>query len=149
LTSGSGVSQPAASPDGKWVYYTSGNPDVDRDQRSVWRVPASGGEPVRFCDKPSYGAAVSPDGRFVAFWIKESDDKKWRVAIANSTDARVINYLPIPQTNSIKWLPDGSGISYVATADGVLRINEVQREGGRRVSVRDWNNARRERGAPT
>ena len=37
----------------------------------------------------------------------------------------------------------------VATADGVLRINEVQREGGRRVSVRDWNNARRERGAPT
>ena len=37
----------------------------------------------------------------------------------------------------------------VAAADGVLRINEVQREGGRRVSVRDWNNARRERGART
>jgi len=35
----------------------------------------------------------------------------------------------------------------VATGDGVLRIREVQREGGRRVSVRDWQNARREHGA--
>jgi len=35
----------------------------------------------------------------------------------------------------------------VATGDGVLRIVEVQREGGRRVGVRDWQNARRERGA--
>lgn len=35
----------------------------------------------------------------------------------------------------------------VATGDGVLRIRELQREGGRRVSARDWHNARRERGA--
>ena len=35
----------------------------------------------------------------------------------------------------------------VATSDGVLRITEVQREGGRPVSARDWNNARRLRGA--
>jgi len=32
----------------------------------------------------------------------------------------------------------------VATGDGVLRIHELQREGGRRVAVRDWLNARRE-----
>jgi methionyl-tRNA formyltransferase len=35
----------------------------------------------------------------------------------------------------------------VATSDGVLRITQVQREGGRPVSARDWNNARRLRGA--
>ena len=35
----------------------------------------------------------------------------------------------------------------VATGKGLLRIIEVQREGGRRISVRDWQNARRERGA--
>jgi len=33
----------------------------------------------------------------------------------------------------------------VATGKGLLRIVEVQREGGRRISVRDWQNARRER----
>lgn len=32
----------------------------------------------------------------------------------------------------------------VATGDGVLRIRELQREGGRRVAVRDWLNARRD-----
>ncbi len=30
----------------------------------------------------------------------------------------------------------------IATADGVLRILEIQREGGRRMPVRDWLNAR-------
>jgi methionyl-tRNA formyltransferase len=34
----------------------------------------------------------------------------------------------------------------VATGDGVLRIREIQREGGRRMSVRDYRNARRDRG---
>ncbi|MEO5624708.1 MAG: methionyl-tRNA formyltransferase [Dokdonella sp.] len=32
----------------------------------------------------------------------------------------------------------------IATADGLLRIRELQREGGRRMPVRDWLNARRE-----
>jgi len=31
----------------------------------------------------------------------------------------------------------------IATGDGLLRIRELQREGGRRVQVRDWLNARR------
>jgi len=35
----------------------------------------------------------------------------------------------------------------IATGKGVLRILEVQRAGGRRISVRDWHNARREPGA--
>ena len=35
----------------------------------------------------------------------------------------------------------------VATGDGVLGILEVQREGGRCIAVRDWQNARRERSA--
>ncbi|MEO5623968.1 MAG: methionyl-tRNA formyltransferase [Dokdonella sp.] len=32
----------------------------------------------------------------------------------------------------------------IATGDGVLRIRELQREGGRRMPVRDWLNARRD-----
>jgi methionyl-tRNA formyltransferase len=35
----------------------------------------------------------------------------------------------------------------IATGKGLLRILEVQRAGGRKISVRDWNNARREPGA--
>ncbi|MBC6941752.1 MAG: methionyl-tRNA formyltransferase [Xanthomonadales bacterium] len=36
----------------------------------------------------------------------------------------------------------------VATGDGRLRIRELQREGGRRISARDWLNARRAPAAP-
>jgi methionyl-tRNA formyltransferase len=32
----------------------------------------------------------------------------------------------------------------VATGRGLLRIHELQREGGRRIAVRDWLNARRD-----
>ncbi|MET0230166.1 MAG: methionyl-tRNA formyltransferase [Rhodanobacteraceae bacterium] len=35
----------------------------------------------------------------------------------------------------------------IATGKGLLRILEVQREGGRRISVRDWQNSRRDRSA--
>lgn len=35
----------------------------------------------------------------------------------------------------------------VATGDGVLRIRQLQREGGKRVAVRDWLNARRDAGS--
>jgi methionyl-tRNA formyltransferase len=35
----------------------------------------------------------------------------------------------------------------IATGDGTLRITEVQRAGGRRITVRDWHNARRDPGA--
>lgn len=35
----------------------------------------------------------------------------------------------------------------IACSSGMLRILEVQRAGGRRISVRDWHNARREPGA--
>ncbi len=34
----------------------------------------------------------------------------------------------------------------VATGKGLLRILQIQRDGGRRISVRDWQNARRDRG---
>ena len=35
----------------------------------------------------------------------------------------------------------------VATGAGLLRIHELQREGGRRMAVRDWLNARRDMAA--
>jgi methionyl-tRNA formyltransferase len=31
----------------------------------------------------------------------------------------------------------------IAPGDGLLRVREVQRDGGRRIAVRDWLNARR------
>ncbi len=73
----------------------------------------------------------------------------WPVAEAQFEGER----LRIWSAEAIAVIPDappGSRIAThrdaidIATGDGVLRIRELQREGGRRVPVRDWLNARRD-----
>jgi methionyl-tRNA formyltransferase len=84
-------------------------------------------------------------------------------AIALERKVRAFNPWPVAETTlagerlriwSAQALPTahetapGSVLRYtaegidVACADGILRIREIQRDGGRRIAVRDWLNAR-------
>ncbi|MBX3700333.1 MAG: methionyl-tRNA formyltransferase [Dokdonella sp.] len=77
----------------------------------------------------------------------------WPVAEAQLDGERVriwqAQALPTPAT-----APPGSIVAAsaegidVATGEGILRIGALQREGGRRISARDWLNARRAPPAP-
>jgi methionyl-tRNA formyltransferase len=76
----------------------------------------------------------------------------WPVAEAEIDGERVRIHAAEPIAASVTERPGeritASGDSLdVATGDGVLRINELQRAGGRRISARDWLNARRDRAA--
>ncbi len=76
----------------------------------------------------------------------------WPVAEAelNGERLRIWSAHAIPATSSAEPgtpVGDARDSLDVATGEGVLRIVQVQREGGRRMSVRDYKNARRERGA--
>jgi methionyl-tRNA formyltransferase len=66
------------------------------------------------------------------------DGERVRLWSAFALDARV----DAPPGAIVAASADGID---VATGDGVLRIRELQRDGGRRISARDWLNARRER----
>jgi methionyl-tRNA formyltransferase len=73
----------------------------------------------------------------------------WPVAEAEIHGERLRIWSATPIAQVTDAVPGSLVATYrdaidVATGDGVLRIHELQREGGRRVAVRDWLNARRE-----
>jgi len=122
ITAGDGEFQPAVSSDGKWVYYTAGNPDGEDIKRTVWKVAADGGEPVQLTTQPSFYPSVSPDSKFLAFWIKPGEDQKWKVAIMEAASGRIVKYLDIPRANPLSWTPNGDGISFLKNIDGIGNV---------------------------
>src|SRR4029453_8586495 len=72
------VSDPARSPDGKWVAYTVSSVDVEKDKRDsdVWMVSWDGSEQVRLTsskDSESH-PQWSPDGKYLAFLASRKND---------------------------------------------------------------------------
>jgi DNA-binding winged helix-turn-helix (wHTH) protein/Tol biopolymer transport system component len=122
MTFGGGEFQPAVSPDGKWVYYTAGNPGEDELKWTIWKVAAGGGDPIQLTTLPSLYSAVSPDSRFLAFWIRPFDDQKWKVGIMETSSGRIVKYLDIPRANPLAWTSKGDGVSFIKNVDGVGNI---------------------------
>ena len=63
LTSGFADSNPACSPDGKWVVYAS----MNTERPSLWRVSIEGGEPTPLVQTESFDALPSPSGRLIYY----------------------------------------------------------------------------------
>ncbi len=130
LTNGSGAWQPSLTPDGKWVFYTSGKMDGPPMERRVWKVPVDGGTPVLFTELPAYQADVSPDGKFVICWIKSDEKASPKAAIFSIDGAYPLKVLDAPTGNRLDWTPDGKGISYIKTEGDTSNIWTQPIEGG-------------------
>src|SRR5690606_5544724 len=67
LTPGEGeIEQAAASPDGRWLYFTANFGDLD--SRHLWRVPVVGGSPTQLTSGSTLetSLALTGSGRFIA-----------------------------------------------------------------------------------
>jgi dipeptidyl aminopeptidase/acylaminoacyl peptidase len=63
------VSEPQASPDGKWVAYTVATPDMDanRNASNIWLVSTESGMPIQLTQSGHDSSPVwSPDGKTIA-----------------------------------------------------------------------------------
>jgi dipeptidyl aminopeptidase/acylaminoacyl peptidase len=76
------VGDPERSPDGKWVAYTLGTTDAEKDKRdtNIWMVSADGAQHTQLTFTPDNESAPrwSPDGKYLSFLASRGteDEKK-------------------------------------------------------------------------
>jgi Tol biopolymer transport system component len=118
LTRGAGEDNPACSPDGRWVFYVK----IDPVKSSLWKVPIEGGEPVMLIDASVNYPVASADGKFLACLYMEPNSP-WRIAIFPIEGGRPVKLFPFIQgASSLRWTPDGRGITYCENPIGPSKI---------------------------
>src|SRR5512139_2558446 len=74
------VGDPQRSPDGRWVAYTVGTTDLEKDKRDtdIWMVGWAGGEEIRLTSSPDGESTPrwSPDGRYLAFLASRGTEEE-------------------------------------------------------------------------
>ena len=130
LTHGSGESQPVCSPDGLWIVYSQGGVHSLPGEKTLWKVPIDGGEPVQLCDHPSFAAAISPDGKLIACWYKPDSSTPWKIAIIPFDGGPPIRTLDGNRTNirPVRWSPDGQTIDYIVMPRSPGNIANIWRQ---------------------
>lgn len=113
---------PEVTPDGQWIVYQEG-PGYGLDDPSIWKVPATGGEPERLAEGLGYQPAISPDGKLLA-WVY-LDERGWGVALRSFDDNETPRKFPFPSTvgaRLFRWTPDGQSLAWTITARGASNI---------------------------
>ena len=129
LTHGISEEFPAISADGKWVIYNS----TASSRFTLWKVSMDGGEPVQLNDDLTQWPTVSPDGQHIACWYRSDMNAQWKVALLsiNGGDPERLVELPGADVSfPVRWTPDGKGLSFVATRNGVSNVFMQPLEGG-------------------
>jgi Tol biopolymer transport system component/DNA-binding winged helix-turn-helix (wHTH) protein len=123
------------SPDSDWVYFVSaptGGPSA------LWRVESQGGAPVKVLDDLASPAAVSPDGRRLAF-VRWFPARGVRALLVAGTDGRGVRELfsqRMPEVivdGGLDWSPDGREVAVIVNASAggsQARVVGVNAESG-------------------
>jgi Tol biopolymer transport system component len=105
------------APDGSRVFYISGQSGI----QTVWVVDLAGGQPRQFTTMSALASsepAVSPDGRQVVFFSRES------AVIMPVDGGEPIRRIPMPYAR-LRWTPDGRGLTYADAAGTNLRVQPL------------------------
>jgi dipeptidyl aminopeptidase/acylaminoacyl peptidase len=118
------VGDPQRSPDGKWVAYSVGATDAEKDRRDsdLWMVSWDGAETVRLTASPDGESSPrwSPDGRYLAFLAARGteEEKKlgaqvWLLDRRGGEAARQTDIKG--GVNDYAWSPDGTRLVIVSS----------------------------------
>jgi dipeptidyl aminopeptidase/acylaminoacyl peptidase len=117
------VGDPQPSPDGKWVAYTVGTVDAEKDKRDtdIWMTSWDGAQHLRLTNSPDSESAPrwSPDGRYLAFLTSRgTEEEKKRgsqVWLLDRTGGEAQKLTDIKGgVNDYAWSPDSKRLVIVS-----------------------------------
>src|SRR5580700_9849183 len=113
------LSGPQISPDGKWIAYEVGTPNLEANRvvRDIWLVSAEGGEARQITrggsdTRPQW----SPDGKRLAFLSSRDGEQQVYWITLDGGDANRLTSLSGGADDEL-WSPDGKSIAFVSRVD--------------------------------
>ena len=114
LTNDAGEQAPTISPDGNTVFYHT----VGEAQSAIWKVSTDGGEPVRAMENYGFAPAVSPDGKRLAYFLRQAlENDRWQIVVTSleaekSEDQTFEIAGGSLSVRKIRWTIDSKNIAY-------------------------------------
>jgi dipeptidyl aminopeptidase/acylaminoacyl peptidase len=111
------ISEPQVSPDGKWVVYTVGTPDMEanRNASNIWVVATAGGAEVQLTRSGHDSSPVwSPEGKTIAFLSSRNGDSQVYLLSMDGGEAHPLTKLSTG-ADMVKWSPDGKTIAFTSS----------------------------------
>lgn len=112
------LSEPVPSPDGRWIAYVVGVPDVpeNRINTDVWVVPAGGGEARQLTRGPRHDRhpSWSPDSRWLTFESnRDGEFQIYTLRLDGGGEPLRVTSLATGATQPV-WSPDGRHIAFIS-----------------------------------
>lgn len=121
--------------DGQHVYYVENR---NNDNGTLYRLPSTGGDPLKIASNVSGGAKTAPDGKRILFVrVDKKAGTNWlMICDAEGGNERVLTESDTDHVfMSADWSPDGSSITYVlrnnSAGNSTYSIIDKQIESGR------------------
>lgn len=144
LTDESGGWGAVAAPVGNWFVYFS----AKAGKENLWKMSIDGGKPVRLTTFSSYNPAISPDGKMLAYsvWNENAEPERFEHEIISLESGRRIRSFELPSTAFrfsgnmlLRWMPDGSGLTFIDHQNGASNISFLPLDGGQPVQLTNFN----------
>ena len=125
LTEGDGEFGPYCSQDSQWFAYFG----YALGGSFVFKMPTTGGTPVKLTDRDSYWPTISPDGQWIAFTYSGQEPSGTVISSSGSQPPKTVT-LPATANFCCMWSTDSRSLEYVDVLEGVSNFWSVPLSGG-------------------
>ncbi len=110
-------------------------------KRTLWRVSSDGGEPIQLLTALSEYPQVSPDGKWLACSYRDETTgipARYTVFPISGGDPIAAFDIPTSPWRLVKWMPDGSALTYPVLSNGTANIYSQPLKGGTHKQITDF-----------
>ena len=125
---------PQFTADGKFVLYQHFEAG---ETTTLWRVPIEGGPPERVTEGFAVRPAVSPDGKWLAYWHNDGQPgAPWRLALFSLESGKQVETFNLSPTvivnwdKILRWTADSKNLTYTDNLGGVENLWGQNIDGG-------------------